>query len=80
MKNITVSVPQEVYRRARVRAAREETSVSRVVGEYLRQWSDEDSDFERKKKIQDAVFSEIEDFSGADRLSRDAIHERHAVR
>jgi hypothetical protein len=35
MKNITVSVPDETYRSARVWAARRDTSVSAVVGYLL---------------------------------------------
>lgn len=36
MKNITLSVPDEVYRKARVAAARRDTSVSALVAESLR--------------------------------------------
>ncbi len=35
MKNITVSVPDEIYRRARVWAAERETSVSATVTRFL---------------------------------------------
>ena len=35
MKNITVTVPDDVYRTARIRAAERGTSVSALVGEYL---------------------------------------------
>lgn len=36
MKNVTISLEEEVARWARVRAAEKETSVSRLVGEMLR--------------------------------------------
>jgi hypothetical protein len=36
MKNITVTVPDDVYRNARIRAAERGTSVSSLVAEYLR--------------------------------------------
>jgi plasmid stability protein len=37
MKNITITLEEEVARWARVRAAERETSVSRLVGEMLRE-------------------------------------------
>ena len=42
MKNITVSVPDDVYRAARIRAAERSSSVSAVVAEYLRDRLDRD--------------------------------------
>jgi plasmid stability protein len=36
VKNITVTVPDDVYRNARIRAAELGVSVSALVGEYLR--------------------------------------------
>lgn len=35
MKNITLSVPDEVYRKARIAAARRDTSVSALVAEFM---------------------------------------------
>jgi hypothetical protein len=37
MKNVTITVDEEVARWARIRAAEENTSVSRLVGEMLRE-------------------------------------------
>jgi len=37
MKNVTITLDEEVARWARIRAAEEETSVSRLVGEMLRE-------------------------------------------
>jgi hypothetical protein len=42
MKYITVSVEDAVYRRARKRAAAEQTSLSRVVQRFLAQWAGQD--------------------------------------
>ena len=42
MKNITISVDDSVYRRARKKAADEDTSVSRVVQHFLEQCSAQD--------------------------------------
>ena len=47
MKNITVTVPDDVYREARVRAAERGSSVSALVGDFLRSLSDRDREFAR---------------------------------
>jgi plasmid stability protein len=79
VKNITVSVPDDVYRAARIRAAERGTSVSSLVGEYLRSLSEREAEFSRLEAQQRRVQGEIEQFRASDRLSRDEIHER-AVR
>jgi hypothetical protein len=42
VKNITVTVEDEIYRKARRKAAALDTSVSRVVAAYLRSWTSEE--------------------------------------
>jgi hypothetical protein len=80
VKNITVSVPDDVYRSARIRAAERGTSVSSLVAEFLRSLSDDDGgEFERLEAQQRRVQSEITRFRAGDRLSREQLHER-AVR
>ncbi len=76
MKNITVSVPEDVYRSARVRAAEDGSSVSALVTHYLRSLEERESEFSRLENLQGQVFAEIEQFRGADRLSRDELHGR----
>ena len=80
MKNITVSVPEEVYRRARVMAAERDSSVSALVKEFLTGLGREESDFERGKRLQDEVLATIRRFRASHRLTRDAVHRRRAVR
>ena len=80
MKNITVSVPDDVYRRARIRAAEKGTSVSALVRDQLEKIAVEDSEFERLKRLQDQVIDSIREFSAADRMSRDEVHDRDALR
>lgn len=79
MKNITVSVPDDVYRAARIQAAERGSSVSALVGGYLRSLSDHESEFARLEAQQREVQAEIVTFRGGDRLSRDEVHGR-AVR
>lgn len=76
MKNITVSVPDEVYRRARIRAAEQGRSVSALVADFLRSLADEDDEFARLEALQKRVMAEITNFNGSDRLSRDDVHDR----
>ncbi len=79
MKNITVSVPEEVYRKARIRAAERRRSVSALVREFLESLSGQDAYFSRLEALQRQVQDEVKRFRAGDRLSRDEIHDR-AVR
>lgn len=78
MKNLTVSVPEEVYRLARVRAAEAGSSISGLVTSYLRDLGDDEAAFSRLEAQQDDVVSELGGFRAGDRLSRDELHERAA--
>jgi hypothetical protein len=64
MKNITVTVPDDVYRNARIRAAERGTSVSSLVAEYLRSLSGHDVEFSRLE-AQQQVQREIKRFRQA---------------
>ena len=79
MKNITVTVPDDVYRNARIRAAERGTSVSALVGEYLRSLSGRGAEFSRLEAQQQQIQSHIGRFRAGDRLDRDQLHDR-AVR
>jgi plasmid stability protein len=79
VKNITVSVPDDVYRAARIRAAERGRSVSALVGEYLRSLSEGEAEFARLEAQQRQIQYEIDRFRAGDRLDREAVHER-AVR
>ena len=80
MKNITVSLPNDVYRRARIKAAERDTSVSALVREFLLKLGEEESDVERRKRLQAEILASIKWFRVGDRLSRDEVHERDALR
>lgn len=76
MKNITVRVSEEVYRNARVQAARHGSSVSRLVTEFLRRLADSDAEFARLEERQREVQRTITRFRAGDRLGRDEVHDR----
>ncbi len=78
MKNVTLSVPDDVYRSARIRAAERGSSVSALVGEYLRSLPEREAEFSRLEAQQQHVQEEIRRFTGRDRLGRDELH-THAL-
>jgi hypothetical protein len=80
VKNITVSLDDEVYRQARVKAAERDTSDTALVRDFLISLAEEESDFERRKRLQDEVLRSIVHFRAGDRLSREQVHDRRALR
>lgn len=76
MKNITVSLDDELYRRARIRAAAEDTSVSAVVRRFLTEFASEGTEFDRLKRQEQDLRAQIPEFRASDRLSRESVHER----
>ena len=76
VKNITVTLPDDLYRRARIKAAELDTSVSAVVREFLTRFAQEESDFERRKRLQSEVIASLKTFRAGDRVSRDQVHRR----
>jgi plasmid stability protein len=77
--NITVSVPDDVYRDARIRAAEQGSSVSALVTDYLRSLSEREAEFVRLEAQQRRIQEQIDRFSASDRLDREELH-RRAVR
>lgn len=79
MKNITISVPDDVYRSARVLAAERGSSVSAMVTAYLRSLSGGGAEFARLEAQQRRIQRQIKRFAAGGRLGRHEIHDR-AVR
>jgi plasmid stability protein len=86
MKNITVSVKDELYYRARLKAAENRSTVSAMVREFLTQMVEESPNFARLQREQNDLIARIREshagFSAAERVSREKVHIRgsHAVR
>ncbi|TAJ35600.1 MAG: hypothetical protein EPO55_24315 [Reyranella sp.] len=76
MKNITVTLDDETYRRARIKAAELDTSVSALVKRYLVDLAAGESEFERLARQERALRERIVSFRAGDRLSRNELHER----
>jgi plasmid stability protein len=80
MKNITVTIEDELHRRARVRAAELDTSLSAVVREFLTRFAEGETDFERRKRLQEQTLASVKSFRAGSRLSREEVHRRDALR
>jgi plasmid stability protein len=76
MKNITVTVDDETYRLARVRAAEQDTSVSALVKSFLTDVANGGSRTEKLKRDEVALRASIKSFRAGDRLNRDEVHAR----
>ena len=74
MKNVTLALPDEVYRLARIRAAELGTSVSALVAEHLS--SLRAAEFDRLSQLQHDIMTEITEFRAEGRLSREEVHYR----
>ena len=78
VKNITVTVDDETYRRARIKAAAQDTSVSALVKTFLADLASGKSEVERLKHEEQVLRGRIRSFRAADRLTRDEVHRRHS--
>ena len=78
MKNITISIDDETYRRAHIRAAEQGTSVSALIERFLAEFGSEGDDRERLKREERELRSRITDFRAGGRLPRDDAHGRNA--
>ena len=60
----------------RIRAAEENTSVSGLVRRLLFSEGERETEFERRKRLQDETIASIGRFSAGDRVTRDEVHDR----
>ena len=80
MRNITLSVPDEVYRKARLAAARQDTSVSALVAEVLQEIASGRPRPAGHAAAIDSAFDAILGFRASDRLTRDQVNDRSLMR
>ena len=76
MKNITVSIDDEVYRQARIAAAERDTSVSALVRDFLVGLGRSRGDEVEAANSLFAALDQAREFRAGDRLSRDESHVR----
>lgn len=77
-QNITLSLPEEDLREARILAARRGTSVSQLLARVLREIIESETGYDTARKRSLALLSEGVDLGTHGRLawSRDDLHER----
>lgn len=80
MKNITVSVPDQVYRKARLAAAKQDTSVSALVAEILHEIATGRSRHTSRSTSIDHAFDAVATFRASERLTREQINDRAFMR
>lgn len=76
MKNITVSLDDDTYRRARIAAAERDTSVSALVKRFLNELGSGESEFERLKREEKDLRRQVTRFSAARRVPREELYRR----
>ncbi|HVB15790.1 MAG TPA: DUF6364 family protein [Stellaceae bacterium] len=76
MKNLTVSLDDETYRRARMIAAQRDTSVSALVKRFLVELASGETEFERLKRQEREIRERIANFSASENVPRDELYNR----
>jgi hypothetical protein len=87
MKNITISVDDETYRLARIKAAEQSTSISAMFKSFLHRLTSQagvESEFARLQREEQELRAEMRvrglGLKPAHHLGRDDLHDRHALR
>jgi hypothetical protein len=87
MKNITISVDDELYRLARIKAAEQSTSISALFKACIVRLTTSDgseSEFQRLEREERDLREELRNrrisLNPAQNLSREELHTRHALR
>lgn len=76
MKNITLSVDEESYRRACIAAAERNTTVSALVRDYLRTFARPGEGEPHPTAALFAALDRAQVFSAGERMTREEAHER----
>jgi hypothetical protein len=77
-RNITLAIPRDVLRKAKMIAVRRDTSVSGLLTSYLREVVDEDDEYGRAMKRQLRTMKKARKLglTGRPTWTRDELHER----
>ena len=80
MKNVTITLDEEVARWARIMAAEQNTSVSRLVGELLREKMLEEQDYQIAMQQYLSQPPKVLKAPGEKFPAREALYERKSLR
>ncbi len=75
-QNLTLRLDREIIRKARVLAAQEGTSVSKLLSRYVERMVEEEAAYEAARRRALALLDEGFHLGGTIRASRDEWHER----
>ena len=75
-QNVTISLSRRVLKKARVLAARRETSISGLLARQIELLVDDDEAYERAERQALALLEKGFHLGGEIRASRDELHER----
>jgi DNA-binding IclR family transcriptional regulator len=80
VKNVTVSLPDEVYRKARVKAAKRNTSLRSLVRRFLESLADEEGEFKKLERLQEESYARVERFQASHRVKLEELYCRGELR
>ena len=80
MKNVTITLDEEVARWARIRAAEEDTSLSRLVGELLREKMLDEGNYRTSMQDYLAQSPRVLKKKGDKYPDREVLHDRQGLR
>ncbi len=75
-QNLTLRLDRETIRKARVLAAQQDTSVSKLLSRYVERMVEEEAAYEAARRRALALLDEGFHLGGTIRVSRDEWHER----
>jgi hypothetical protein len=75
-QNVTVSLSREVLKKAKILAARRETSISGLLAQEIEAMVSEDEAYESAQRQAMALLERGFHLGGAARVSREELHER----
>lgn len=79
MKNITLTVDDQVYRKARLLAAQRDTSVSAMVRDYIESLAETGGGEDARVRRMDELFARTRAAVGK-RVPREELHDRRGLR
>lgn len=74
MKNVTISLDDDLYRRARILAAEEDTTVTAMLREFLEEKTRRKEEFQRLLKLQEELLATETGLDPEQLLTRDEIY------
>lgn len=79
MKNVTLSLDDKTYQRARIEAARRNQSLSALVRHYLQSLAGHPDEEQDRRQRLFAALDQSRGFRARDRMTREAANERKRV-